>query len=266
MGSLNLDLGKFRDIHKDARAFIMANGPSLNKMDLSYLDGEIVFGANAGFLIYKHYAWKHKYFFCVDARVVFDRLDDLFQLALDNPDTVLFLPKSVNVLHEDGLSTVRSVEDEIPKKLQNIVFFNMYPIGDPRVGAGLCKNLIRGVTEPFTVTATMIEFAVYMGFSEVYLIGADTNYQIDSSVKQAGSMGPEGVKSLLISTNDDPNHFDASYFGPGRKWHAPNTNRMIAHYERIKMLLPPQVRVWNAGIDSKLNAYERCNFESIFEK
>jgi hypothetical protein len=142
----------------------------------------------------------------------------------------------------------------------------MYPIGDSRVGAGLCKNLIRGVTEPFTVTATMIEFAVYMGFSEVYLIGADTNYQIDSSVKQSGSMGPEGVKSLLISTNDDPNHFDASYFGPGRKWHAPNTNRMIAHYERIKMLLPPQVRVWNAGIDSKLDAYERCNFESIFEK
>ena len=46
MGSLNLDLGKFRDIHKAARAFIMANGPSLNKMDLSYLDGEIVFGAN----------------------------------------------------------------------------------------------------------------------------------------------------------------------------------------------------------------------------
>lgn len=39
MGSLNLDLGKFRDIHTGARAFIMANGPSLNKMDLSYLDG-----------------------------------------------------------------------------------------------------------------------------------------------------------------------------------------------------------------------------------
>lgn len=266
MGSLNLDLGKFRDIHRGERAFIMANGPSLNKMELSHLDNETVFGANAGFLIYKHYSWRHRYFFCVDSRVVFDRLDDLFQLALDNPDTVLFLPRSVNVLHEDGSSTVRSVEVEIPEKLQNIVFFNMYPIGDLRVGGGFCKNLIRGVTEPFTVVATMIEFAVYMGFSEIYLIGADTNYQIDSTVKQSGSQGPEGVKSLLVSTDDDPNHFDPSYFGAGREWHAPNTSRMVAHYERIKELLPGQVRVWNAGIDSKLDVFARCNFELIFEK
>lgn len=264
MGSLNLDLGEFRDVHQGARAFIMANGPSLNKMDLSHLDNEIVFGANAGFLMYKNYSWKHKYFFCVDSRVVFDRRDDLLQLALDNPDTVLFLPRSVNVLHEDGSLTVRSVEVEIPKKLKNIVFFNMYPIGDPRVGGGLSKNLIRGVTEPFTVTATMIEFAVYMGFSEVYLIGADTNYHIDSSVKQSGSKGPEGVKSLLVSTDDDPNHFDPSYFGAGRKWHAPNTSRMIAHYERIRELLPPQVRVWNAGIDSRLEVFDKKPFDELF--
>lgn len=265
MESLNLDLAKFRDIHKGARAFVMANGPSLNKMDLSGLVNEIVFGANAGFLIYKHYSWKHKYFFCVDSRVVFDRLDELFQLALDNPDTVLFLPRSVNELQEDGSSAIRSVEGEIPEKLQNIVFFNMYPIGDSRVGAGLSENLVRGVTEPFTVTATMIEFAVYMGFAEIYLIGADTHYKVDSSVKQSGSMGPEGVKSLLVSTDDDTNHFDPSYFGQGRKWHAPNTGRMAAHYARIAELLPEDVRVFNAGVDSQLDVFPKCEFSSLLK-
>jgi hypothetical protein len=56
MECLNLDLGKFRDIHKGAARFY--NGEwSLFEQNgfMSYLDGEIVFGANAGFLIYKHY-------------------------------------------------------------------------------------------------------------------------------------------------------------------------------------------------------------------
>lgn len=264
MEDLNIQLGKFRDIHKGQRAFVMANGPSLNKMDLSPLKGEIVFGANAGFLIYKKYDWRHKYYFCVDSRVVFDRLADLEKLAETNKEMICFLPEAVNVLKEDNTSERLSVESAIAKPRPNVTFFKMFPIGDQRVGQGLSENLIRGVTEPFTVTATMIEFAIYMGFSEIFLIGADTNYVINSSVEQRGGMGPEGIKSLLISTEADPNHFDASYFGPGRKWHAPNIKRMIAHYQRIKDLLPKGVQIWNAGIESKLKVFDLKPFSELF--
>ena len=260
---MNLNLAPYKDRHAGERAVIMANGPSLNAMDLSPLAHEVVFGCNAGFLIYKDYDWRHRYFFCVDSRVVFDRLEDLQSWQLNNPKGQLFLPAAVDIISERGEIFNRSVKDCVPDQTQ-IEFFNMSKIGQISRGHVLSKNLLYGVTEPFTVTATMLEFAIFMGFKEIFLIGADTSYEVDSSVIQAGPEGSEGVKALLTSTSDDVNHFDTEYFGAGREWHAPNPQRMLWHYQKIQEEKPADTTIYNAGVGGRLEVFPRKDFAEVF--
>ena len=44
-------LRKYKDIHKGDRCFIVANGPSLKKMDLSLLESEYTIGMNRIYLL-----------------------------------------------------------------------------------------------------------------------------------------------------------------------------------------------------------------------
>ena len=41
------DFTSFQGRHAGESCFVMGNGPSLNKMDLDLLDGQVVFGSNA---------------------------------------------------------------------------------------------------------------------------------------------------------------------------------------------------------------------------
>src|SRR5258707_4353418 len=43
-------LGTFKDLHKGERCFLVGNGPSLSKLDLTKLDGELAFTVNRGYL------------------------------------------------------------------------------------------------------------------------------------------------------------------------------------------------------------------------
>ncbi len=52
-----------------------------------------------------------------------------------------------------------------------------------------------------------MQLAYYLGASEVILIGFDHNYIVPESAEVEGM--------AITSTEDDPNHFDPSYFGKG---------------------------------------------------
>ena len=66
-----------------------------------------------------------------------------------------------------------------------------------------------------TVTYMAIQLAVYMGFKNIYLIGIDLSYKL-----------PKTVDGIIVSDDDDVNHFSKNYFGKGKRWHDPKTERM----------------------------------------
>ncbi len=76
-----------------------------------------------------------------------------------------------------------------------------------------------------------------MGFHQQYLAGEDATYKTPESVVQSGQDRFEtGTKFFLESTqNDDPNHFDPTYFGAGAKWHDPNVDKMIRTFRRMRV-------------------------------
>ena len=64
------------------RCFLMGNGPSLNQMDLSVFENDIVFASNRCYLLYDQIDWRPKFYASVDTRVVPDiayEINDLIQ-------------------------------------------------------------------------------------------------------------------------------------------------------------------------------------------
>jgi len=72
---LNLTLNHFKNRHKDARCFIVCNGPSLNEMDLTRLRSEVVFGLNKIYLGLGRFGFYPRYLVPVNEKVIRESID-----------------------------------------------------------------------------------------------------------------------------------------------------------------------------------------------
>lgn len=258
------DFTPFRDRHAGETCFVMGNGPSLNRMDLDLLDGQVVFGSNAAYLLYERVSWRHRYYFSCDSRVLPDHAPQIVAMHEDNPEMELFFPA---VLHRwDGSGAIEATEDHVPRA-PGRHYFRPLPIAAYNLPfTAVSADMNQGLIMPFTVTINMIEAAVWMGFRRIVLIGCDTDYVIPEDVI---AEGPEiaGAKSLLTSQSDDPNHFHPDYFGKGRKWHQPHVARMIQHYAWAKEAFAYRgIEILNATVGGKLEVFPRVELESLLSR
>lgn len=253
----------FKNRHRGERCFVMGNGPSLNKMDLELMAGDTVFACNGSFLLFDRVSWKPRYYTCVDTRVIRDRASDINEMLDAHPQITGYFPREVR-LH-DGTGRRFDTVD-IVKPGRNRYYFNEVTnslASPPATMFSLDAN--RYVVQPYTVAITMLQLAAYMGFKTIYLIGCDTSYAIDPSVKQEGRQ-LNGTGLLLTSTDDnDSNHFDPRYFGKGREWHNPQVDQMIMHHGWAqKALQSAGIEVFNATVGGNLEVYKRADYNSLF--
>lgn len=257
------DFSRFRDRHAGEACFVMGNGPSLNQMDLDLLDGHVVFGSNAAFMLYDRVSWRHRYYVACDSRVVPDRASDLLAMLDDSPETELFVPAVLH--HWDGSGLVEPTEAHLPRG-DRLHHFRPVPISEFHLPyTAVSGNMNHGLVMPFTVSINMIEIAVWMGFRMIVLVGCDTTYTVpDDVVAEGPRIG--GRASLLTSSSDDPNHFHPDYFGRGRKWHQPHPERMIQHYEWARDAYAPRgVQIVNSTVGGALEVFPRIPFEQVVE-
>jgi hypothetical protein len=262
-GEKGLTLSRFKNKHQYERCFVMGNGPSLNKMNLNKLRGEVVFACNAAFLLFDRIEWRPKYYTCVDSRVIRDRAEDINRMLTQFPDMQAFFPREI-VLH-DGTGQrfdCRSIITPRP----NVHYFNEIQNSLKAVPESMFSlDVERYVVQPYTVAITMLQLAAFLGFSPMYLIGCDTSYKISENVKQEGP-SINGTGLLLTSTkDDDSNHFDNRYFGAGREWHNPQVEGMMMHHGWARTALEGSGRrVFNATVGGNLEAYKRVAYDSLF--
>ena len=253
----------FRNRHRGQRCFVMGNGPSLNKMDLEKLSGEVVFACNSAFLLFERVSWRPTYYTCVDTRVIRDRAADISAMLDQYPSITAFFPTVIH-LH-DGSGAEFSGRDVIPPGPNRYYFNEVGNRESHNVETMFSLDADDYVVQPYTVAITMLQLAAFMGFSEIYLIGCDTSYKVQETVKQEGKE-IEGVGLLLTSTrDDDSNHFDPRYFGKGREWHNPQVNKMIAHYRWARLALRRTgIQVFNATVGGQLEVFQRVDFNNLF--
>ena len=233
---------KLKNLHKGKRAFILGNGPSLNKCDLSLLKNEITFGVNGIYLNYENMGFYPTYYVVEDKLVAEDRADSIN--SFQGPDYKFF----GNYLKAYG------IEDDQDTLWLNVRFnYNEYS-GFPHFS----KNILRMVWVGGTVSYLCMQIAYYMGFDEIYLIGFDHDYKIPDHSQIIEN-------SHILSRGDDPNHFHPDYFGNGYRWHDPQVERMGRAYSKaLKYFSDDQRKIGNATIGGKLEIFDRANYYELF--
>ncbi|MDB1122429.1 6-hydroxymethylpterin diphosphokinase MptE-like protein [Vibrio algarum] len=233
----------FKNKFKGKRCFIVGNGPSLNKIDLTLLESEYTFGVNSIFFKTKEMGFKPTFYAVEDKHVLDDNLNEIkkfdceykffpsfYRDKTSNDGNNFYLPFDVGFYREEH------------------PFFEV-----PRFSKDVSKVVYAGQT----VTYFNLQLAFYMGFEEVYLVGMDFDYKIPDSAKIS--------EATIESTEDDPNHFHPDYFGKGKKWHDPKLNAVLLNYEKAKEQFELNGRkILNATDGGKLELYDRVPYDLLF--
>ena len=145
-------LRSFKNKHKGERCFICGTGPSLNKMDLSPLYDEIVFGVNT----FYRSGIPTTYYGITDMHVWFRHKYNYSFL-----DTQFFISGKVGDLYSRA---------PIPMVKEPMVLIDKNHVG-------FSHNIEQGVYSGDSVIYDIgLQVCYYMGFDEVYLIGLDWDY------------------------------------------------------------------------------------------
>ena len=228
---------------KGERCFIVGNGPSLNKCDLSLLKDEYTFAVNGIFYKTEEMGFKPTFYMVEDGHVVDDNLDKinafdpefkffpaLYKNKIVKTDNTYFFTADLGFYRKDHESFEK-----------------------PRFSKDFSEVSYCGQS----VTYLNMQLAYFLGFTEVYLIGMDFSYQIRETDEVQGQ--------TLISNEDDVNHFHPDYFGKGKKWHDPKVYNVAKNYEFAKENFESDGRnIYNATVGGKLEIFTRKDYKELF--
>ena len=228
-----------KDKYKGERIFVIGNGPSLNKTPLYLLQDEYTMCFNRINLMYERVNWKPDFYVVVDDLVIKDSYKEINQEIIPTVKYAFFPD-----IHPSNLDVKKYIEQK-----DNVYWF----ISDnPEFRADLpnCGH-------NKTVVNAGLQIAAFLGFTEIYLLGVDMDFE-NQKVKKLTSRDWE-------ANEDDPNHFDPRYFQKGRKYHNPTVVEMLEQFEKGKKFFEGLgVKIINAGINGKLEIFPRVDFNSLF--
>lgn len=153
---------KLKNSKAGGRCFITATGPSLTPEDLELLKDKDTFGVNSIFLMYDKTEWRPKYYVCTDAPY-FSKLIKSYGI---NPDKLC--NEDVFLNRDTQKSDSKFSGDHIHwisfSPWNRIYDFYKYQF---------LEDISHGLFAFGTVTNIVITIAMYMGYKDIYLIGAD---------------------------------------------------------------------------------------------
>ena len=216
------------------KAFIICNGPSLRAKDLERIEfgGYITFASNRISSIFPDTSWRPTYYTVTDSA-------QFWLTPTINQVECAFLPKT------SYCNTLKTIARK--------VYFNIDDKRDLLKKPTFSSDCAEIVYSIGTVTYTLFQLAVYMGFKELYLIGCDNRYQRE--IKVDGS---------IIIHNEVPNKYAGKDSGTKE---AANTWEMNIAYDAAKKYADEHgIKIYNATRGGYLETFERVDFDSLFEK
>jgi hypothetical protein len=217
-------LKRMKNIHLGERCFVVGNGPSLNKTNISLIKDEVFFGANGLYRGLERLGFKCKYYCVYDTNVFNKYYEELLSL-----ESILFL---------GGGRAIDYIKNE-----ERYSDFKK-PVLVKRLGVlhsqgKMSTDASKGVYIGDTVIFLPLQLAFHMGFKKVYLIGVDCDYtkghHFDGS--KADSMG----------------------CGVLGEWES-----QFRAYEICKRTFEEHDRkIYNATVGGKLEIFERKRLEDI---
>ena len=226
---------RFKDIHKGKRCFILGNGPSLHVEDLQtlYEHGEISFGCNGIYNVFDKTDWRPSYY-CVNDGNFYPKYKEI----IHNIDV------DVKIVPNNYYDPTIPIVGEIltPRLTYYLDHFYSYysPVNKDVSIQTFCNSAS-------VITDYIIPIAIYMGFKEIYFIGVDHNIDI------------KGITHFYES-DFLANTYDELYIA---KWQQIIRDRTYESLESFSRKYG--FRIYNATRGGHLEAYERVDFDSLFE-
>ncbi len=209
---------------------LVANGPSLNKMELGFLKREYVIGLNKIYMGFNKFGFYPRYYIAVNAKVIAQSTQEIRKM-----NCVKFISNygAADTVPEDGLT---------------------YHINTVNPYARFCKDISQGVHEGWTVTYAALQIAYFLGFKEVILIGLDHRFHYAGKPNEA-----------KIMEGSDPNHFCGNYFGHGQQWDNPDLTNSEASYRIARDEYKKDGRrIIDATVDGACTIFEKADYHKLF--
>lgn len=259
-------LDDFAGLHRGQRAFVIGNGPSLNKINMSLLEDEITLGSNRCFLGFKRWGFAFKYW-GIEDRMQAERYHDEYIENLPD-ETPKFVP--IQYLEHLKMKNICPTPTDYGEtgSFRDGLQFPQFSSSPRRLYLG------------YTVTYTLMQVAAIMGCNPIILIGVDHTYGLQRTTQAADSRAKAGSSSRedvaekakrrfdfwKSSDTGISTHFDASYTqGEQKVFIAPRPSRAESAYLCAHTWAQYHgVQILNATPGSMLDVFPRINYETLF--
>jgi hypothetical protein len=236
----------YKGIHQGQRCFIVGNAPSINQLDMSLLRGEIVFSVSSGYHhpLYDDYMPRYHcvpqltFSNLITEQVVIDWFREM-HTAIGKSELFLSTTEYDFVLRH-GLFTGR--------KVNYVGMYKRMDIGTLNVDL---TDLIYGVQ---SVPIMVLQIALYMGFSKIYMIGCD--HDTVCTGKYTYFYDQTVLKNKDLSVDEENNtNFSVEL---------ENTYYLFQQYRHIQRLAGSiGCSIYNASPVGLLDVFERVSFEEL---
>lgn len=243
-GHLN-QLEKLWHSQKGKRCFVIGNGPSIQQMNLAPLKDELTIGFNGIYKAFPEWGWHTDY-------LVFE---DIEQTEIRGPD----------IPHVHGPQKLSSIYNAYAfRHHRDMLYMNCR-----RIDRIYWKSLRPMFSTDFawlvylgsTVTYIGLQLAFHLGCNPVYLIGVDHNYG------DLPKKFPPGKIKVTEENLEEVQkcHFVDKYYKVGDVIGVPNVEAQEDFYRHAREVYEAHGRkIYNAGRDSKLEVFEKADFDSLF--
>jgi hypothetical protein len=241
---------RFRNCHIGQRCFVIGNGPSLQRQDLSLLANETTFVMN-GFC--KHPSvgeWQPTYYFFSDP-VLFDGSDSAGEFFAEVRSrihkTTFFVP-----VHYKKIIDEKAI---LPSGSTSFFAYGHTILGEDSENG---VDFTRMVPTSETVAQTAIMAAIYMGCSPIYLLGLDHDW-----LAHHGETRGYNFYSGLILKNHPGVTGKLGDYGKQIE----SLLRVWKSYYSLKEIVERKgIRILNATHGGFLDVFDRVSYESLFSR
>lgn len=231
---------QYKDKCKNKRCFFIGNGPSLRVEDLDVLQkrGEITFAFNRIYNIFDQTTWRPTFYISQDEKMLEGCKEIVDSLDLQHKFIPIQLKWYYNIDIHDASYFNMKIQPE-DNAIDELLWSN------DAASYIYCAN---------TGMYTAAQLAVYMGFTEIYLIGVDHHFHIS-----------QNNNGDIVVDDTVKDYFSDNYNKDKENLYIPNPEKSTYTYIAMKEYCTQQnVSVYNATRGGKLEVFTRVDFDSLF--
>ena len=234
-------LERLQGVYKGKRCFIICNGPSLCAKDLTKIheNGDISIGINAIARIYDQTPWRPTFLSATDD-MVFSKKNRELVKKCECGYKIYYRSRYLKSLGANG----------------NLLYLDFDESLDLLDHPRFSSDVFRKLPSIGTSTYSMIEFAVFLGCVEIYILGCDMSYAVNLNRDGTITYNESGTDHFYGKENED---MLSTKVKPIPTWQLKVAFEYAAKYAREHGL-----NICNATRGGKLESFERIDFDALF--